>query len=87
MIDSNQVEKDIVETLKKHQIPALLAVDILNKVSRDIVCYFNTKDMGNKYFGEEIIIRKITESDVGGRGGGTRFSWDDVLGNSRQKLL
>lgn len=77
--DTNELYKDLIEVLKKHQVPTLLAIDVLNTLSRDIICFFNTKDMQDKYFGIEILRRIIDESDVGGRIGGRKVSWDEIL--------
>ncbi len=78
-----QVKVELINVLKKHEIPALLATDILNTLSRDIVCYFNTKDMQDKYCGEEIVKRITAESDIGGKLGGHRVSYQEVIGRSR----
>jgi len=79
--EARALKNDIIETLKKHPMPALLAVDVLRTICRDIMCYFNTADMKEKYNGTEIIKRITDESDIGGKMNGHRVSWDEVIGN------
>lgn len=71
------VRKEIIEVLKTHQIPALLAADILRITSRDIICYFNTKDIQSFYNGFEVMKRIMTESKLGNKD--LRISWEEIL--------
>ena len=77
--DIEATRNELIEVLKERQLPALLAADILRTLCRDILCYFNTKDMLDKYWGAEIVHRIAAESEVGGRGRDIKVSWDDIV--------
>ena len=71
------IKQEILDVLKKHEIPALLAADILSVLSRDMVCYFNTKDIQEFYNGMEVVKRIVSESKLGSKD--CKIMWDEVV--------